>query len=130
MNTIIAFSVKQRALVLLGFCAMLIAGGIAFWQLNIEAYPDPFPPLVDIVTQSPGQSAEEMERYVTIPIETQVAAVPYLSAMRTISLFDLSHIKMQFTYDFTYLEAEQQGLNRLAPLAPLSQRAPPPDPPR
>ncbi|HEX9462346.1 MAG TPA: CusA/CzcA family heavy metal efflux RND transporter [Alphaproteobacteria bacterium] len=123
MNTIIAFSVKQRALVLLGFCAMLIAGGIAFWQLNIEAYPDPVPPLVDIVTQSPGQSAEEMERYVTIPIETQVAAVPYLSAMRTISLFGLSDIKMQFTYDFTYLEAEQQVLNRLAQLPPLSNGA-------
>src|SRR5258708_25041848 len=123
MNTIIAFSVKQRALVLLGFCAMLIAGGLAFWQLNIEASPDPVPPLVDIVTQSPGQSAEEMERYVTIPIETQVAAVPYLSAMRTISLFGLSDIKMQFTYDFTYLEAEQQVLNRLAQLPPLSNGA-------
>jgi heavy metal efflux system protein len=50
MNSIIAFSLKQRVLVLLGFCAMLVAGSIAFWKLNIEAYPDPVPPLVDIVT--------------------------------------------------------------------------------
>jgi cobalt-zinc-cadmium resistance protein CzcA len=65
--------------------------------LNIEAYPDPVPPLVDIVTQNPGQSAEEIERYITIPIEVGVATAPYLSAMRTISLFGLSDVKLQFT---------------------------------
>jgi heavy metal efflux system protein len=125
MNSIIAFSLKQRLLVLLGFCALLAAGGIAFAVLNIEAYPDPVPPLVDVVTQSAGQSAEEMERYVTIPIETQLASVPYLSAMRTISLFGLSDVKMQFTYDLSYLEAEQQVLNRLAQLPALPNGAQP-----
>ena len=44
---------------------------MAFRELNIEAYPDPTPPMVDVVTQSPGLSAEEIERYITIPIETQ-----------------------------------------------------------
>jgi len=52
------------------FAVVMIGGLIAFKQLNIEAYPDPTPPMVDIVTQSPGLSSEEIERYITIPIET------------------------------------------------------------
>ena len=52
------------------------AGVLAFSRLNIEAYPDPVPPLVDIITQSTGQSAEEIERYITIPIEIQMAGIP------------------------------------------------------
>ena len=55
---------------------MFGAGIASFIKLNIEAYPDPVPPLVDIVTQSPGQSAEEIERYITIPIEIQMAGIP------------------------------------------------------
>jgi multidrug efflux pump subunit AcrB len=95
------------------FVLVMIAGGVAFTRLNIEAYPDPVPPLVDIVTQNPGQSAEEIERYITIPVEMGVATSPYLSAMRSISLFGLSDLKLQFTYDLTYEEAEQKVLNRL-----------------
>ena len=83
------------------------------------------PPLVDIVTQSPGQSAEEIERYITIPIETTVAPVPYLATMRTISLFGLSDVKLQFTYDLTYEEAEQKVLNRLSQLPQLPNQAQP-----
>ena len=94
----------------------------AFRKLNIEAYPDPVPPLVDIVTQSPGQSAEEIERYITIPIEVQMAGIPHVTAIRTISLFGLSDVKVQFTYDFTYDEAEQWVINRLSQLAPAAQR--------
>ena len=51
------------------------------------------PPLVDIVTQSPGLSAEEIERYITIPIEIQMAGIPHVTAIRTISLFGLSDVK-------------------------------------
>ncbi len=98
---------------------------MSFARLNIEAYPDPVPPLVDIVTQNPGQSAEEIERYITIPIEVGVATAPYLSAMRTISLFGLSDVKLQFTYDLTYEEAEQKVLNRLSQLPPLQNQAQP-----
>ncbi len=65
-------------------------GGIAFVNLNIEAYPDPVPPLVEIVTQSSGLSAEEIERNVTIPIEVQMAGIPHITAIRAISLFGLS----------------------------------------
>jgi heavy metal efflux system protein len=106
MNGIIAFALRMRALMLAFFALVMIGGFIAFLRLNIEAYPDPVPPLVDIVTQNPGQSAEEIERYITIPIEVHVATAPYLTAMRTISLFGLSDVKLQFTYDLTYEEAE------------------------
>src|ERR1700687_4158237 len=106
MNAIIGFALRQRVLVIVLFLEMLGAGFIAFTKLNIEPYPDPVPPLVDVITQSPGQSAEEMERYITIPIEVQMAGIPHVTAIRTISLFGLSDVKLQFTYDFTYEQAE------------------------
>ena len=96
---------------------------VSFINLNIEAYPDPVPPLVDIVTQSTGQSAEEMERYITIPIEVQMAGIPNITAIRTISLFGLSDVKVQFSYAFTYEEAEQRVINRLAQLSALPNGA-------
>ena len=125
MNVIVGFALRFRLLIVVLFGLLLLAGTIAFVQLNIESYPDPVPPLVDIVTQSPGQSAEEIERYITIPIESTVSSVPYLTTMRTISLFGLSDVKLQFTYDLTYEEAEQKVLNRLTQLAPLPNQAQP-----
>jgi len=125
MNPIVGFALKFRALIAVLFGLLLLAGTIAFVHLNIESYPDPVPPLVDIVTQSPGQSAEEIERYITIPIESTVSSVPYLKTMRTISLFGLSDVKLQFTYDLTYEEAEQKVLNRLSQLSPLPNQAQP-----
>jgi cobalt-zinc-cadmium resistance protein CzcA len=105
---------------------MILSGGlIAFRQLNIEAYPDPTPPMVAIVTQSPVLSAEEIERYITIPIETQTAAVKNLTSIRTISLYGLSDVKLQFTFDYTYEEALQQVLNRLSQLPALLNNAQP-----
>jgi heavy metal efflux system protein len=83
------------------------------------------PPLVDIVTQSTGQSAEEIERYITIPIEVQMAGIPHVSAVRSISLFGLSDVKVQFNYDFTYQEAEQWVINRLSQLPALVNGAAP-----
>src|SRR5579862_8101992 len=114
MNAIIAFALKQRGFLAILLPLVLIGGLALFNQLNIEAYPDPVPPLVDIVTQSSGQSAEEIERYITIPIEIQMAGIPHVSAVRTISLFGLSDVKVQFTYDFTYQQAEQWVINRIA----------------
>lgn len=119
MNNIVAFALKQRVLMILLLLFLLAAGLISFSRLNIEAYPDPVPPLVDIVTQNAGQSAEEIERYITIPIEIQMAGIPHVTAVRTISLFGLSDVKVQFTYDFTYDEAEQWVINRLSQLSPL-----------
>src|SRR5476649_366979 len=123
MNSIIAFALKQRVLMLVVFLMTFVGGVFAFQQLNIEAYPDPTPPMVDIVTQSPGLSAEEIERYITIPIENQVAALRNLKTIRTVSLYGLSDVKLQFTFYYTYEEALQQVVNRLAQLPTLLNNA-------
>src|SRR6201991_3509382 len=119
MDRLVSFAVERRYMMVGLFAAVVIGGLIAFRALNIEAYPDPPPPMVDVVTQSPGLSAEEIERYITIPIETQVAGLKNLKTIRTISLYGLSDIKLQFSFDYTYDEAQQQVLNRLSQLAPL-----------
>jgi cobalt-zinc-cadmium resistance protein CzcA len=125
MDRLVAFAVSRRFLMVGLFAAVLIGGLVAFQQLNIEAYPDPTPPMVDIVTQSAGLSAEEIERYITIPLETQVAGIKNLNVIRTISLYGLSDVKLQFSFDYTYDQALQQVLNRLSQLAPLLNNAQP-----
>ncbi len=125
MQTIVGAAIRQRVLVLI-LAALMIAGGLfAYKRLNIEAYPDPVPPLVDIVTQNPGQSSEEIERYITIPMEVQMAGLPYVKSIRSISLTGLSDVKVQFTYDLSYREAAQLVTNRLAQLGPLPNGAQP-----
>jgi heavy metal efflux system protein len=119
MDRLVAIAVNRRYLMVALLAIVMVGGLIAFKQLNIEAYPDPTPPMVDIVTQSPGLSSEEIERYITIPIETQVAGIKNLRIIRTISLYGLSDVKLQFSFDYTYDEALQQVLNRLSQLAPL-----------
>jgi cobalt-zinc-cadmium resistance protein CzcA len=125
MNSIIRLSLRNRMLIIGFLVALLAAGGIAFSQLNIEAYPDPVPPMVEIVTQTSGLSAEEMERNVTIPIEVQMAGIPHLNTIRAISLFGLSDVKIQFTYDYTFQEAQQQVINRLSQMGTLPGGAQP-----
>jgi len=121
INSLVAFGLKNRALVLVLFVLSMVGGVFAFRALNIEAYPDPVPPYVNIITQAPGLSAEEMERYVTIPIETQVSAIQNLRIMRSVSLYGLSDIKLQFTYDFTYEQALQEVLNKLSQISGLPE---------
>ncbi|WP_353204861.1 CusA/CzcA family heavy metal efflux RND transporter [Sphingomonas sp.] len=125
MNRIVAFSLRQRLLIVGIFAAMLVAGAVGFWNLNIEAYPDPVPPMVEVITQTQGLSAEEMERNVTIPIEVGMAGIPHLTAIRAISLFGLSDVKIQFSYDLTNDAAKQEVINRLSQLPPLSGGAQP-----
>jgi len=125
MQAIVGAALQQRILVLI-LAAALIAGGLfAYKRLNIEAYPDPVPPLVDIVTQNPGQSSDEIERYITIPIEVQMAGIPFVTSIRTISLTGLSDVKVQFSYDVTYPQASQSVTNRLSQLGPLPNGAQP-----
>src|ERR1700686_1202632 len=125
MNAVIASALRQRVLMVLLLVFVFGVGIASFTRLNIEAYPDPVPPLVDVVTQNRGQSAEEIERYITAPIEVQMAGIPHVTAIRTISLFGLSDVKVQFTYDFTYDEAQQWVINRLTQLSPLPNGATP-----
>ena len=82
-------------------------------KLDIEAYPDPSPPLVEIITQNPSWSAEEMEQQVTVPVETALNGVPHLQYIRSISIFGLSDVKMYFDFDSDYFTDRQEVLNRL-----------------
>jgi cobalt-zinc-cadmium resistance protein CzcA len=119
MNRIVAFALKQRVLVVLLMVFLFSAGLVGFTQLDIEAYPDPIPPVVEVITLNPGQSAAETERYITIPIEVELAGIEHVTTLQSTSLFGLSDIVVQFTYDFTYREAEQRVLNRLSQLGAL-----------
>ncbi len=125
MQAIVGAALRQRFLVMILSVAVIAGGLFAYSNLNIEAYPDPVPPLVDIVTQNPGQSSDEMERYITIPIEVQMAGLPFVKSIRTISLTGLSDVKVQFTYDLSYSQASQMVINRLSQLGPLPNGAQP-----
>ena len=125
MRSVVWFALRQRILVIVVFVMMLAGGALLFRQLNIEAYPDPTAPMVDVITQVEGMSSEEIERYITIPIEVQMAGLPNLKVIRTISLFGLSDVKLQFSFDLTYQEAQQLVLNRLAQLPQLPGNAQP-----
>jgi cobalt-zinc-cadmium resistance protein CzcA len=116
LRKLIECSLTRRSTVLAVLVLFLGAGAVAFHRLNIEAYPDPSPPMMEIITQIPGQSAEEVERYITIPIEIAVAGLPGLQHVRSISLYGLSSVKVQFSYDTAYYFAQQQVLNRLGTL--------------
>src|SRR5260370_39146272 len=104
MQGIVGAALQQRILVLILAVALMAGGLFAYKQLNIEAYPDPVPPMIEIVTQNPGQSSGEIERYITIPIELQMAGIALVTPIRTVSLTGLSDVKVQFTYDLSSLE--------------------------
>ncbi len=125
MDRLLAFPLKNRGLMVVFLIAMLLIGWISFKNLNIEAYPDPVPPMVEIVTQSTGISSEEIERYMTIPIEVQLAGIPHITSIHSTSQFGLSDIHVQFTYDFTYPEAVQRVYNVLSQIGPLPYGAQP-----
>ena len=114
LRKIIGFCLSRRPLVLATFGVFLALGFAAFTTLNIEAYPDPTPPIIEIIAQNPGQSPEEMERYVTIPIEIAVASTPGLKYVRSNSVYGLSFLRLQFEYGRDYHFVRQQTLNRLA----------------
>jgi cobalt-zinc-cadmium resistance protein CzcA len=112
-RSLIAACLARRPLVLIGFLAFLGIGAGAFYAMNIEAYPDPAPPIIEIIAQYPGQSPEEVERYVTIPIEIAVASTPGLKYIRSNSVFALGFVRLQFEYGRDYFFVLQQALNRL-----------------
>src|SRR3954462_2868801 len=113
LRNLIAFCLSRRPLVLIAFAAFLGLGYAAFLSLNIEAYPDPAPPIIEIIAQRPGQSPEEMERYVTIPIEIAVASTPRLRYIRSNTVYSLSFSRHQFEYGRDSYFVRQQTINRL-----------------
>jgi cobalt-zinc-cadmium resistance protein CzcA len=98
----------RRPLVLLGLLAFIGAGTFAFFRLNIEAYPNPAPVILEITAQSAGLSAEEMERYYTIPIEVGLAATPGVDVIRSTSFYGLSFVRVVFQYGIDYYFALTQ----------------------
>ena len=104
---------RYRVIALIGMAAWLAAGVWALLRLDIEAYPDPSPPLVEVITQNPSWSAEEMEQQVTVLIETALNGIPRLQYVRSISLFGLSDVKLYFDFDSDYFRDRQEVLNRL-----------------
>ena len=125
MNPIVNFALRRRMMILAFLAVFLVAGYFAYKTLNIEAYPDPVPPRVEIITQSSGLSAQEIERTITIPIEIQLAGIKNVKKVETISLFGLSDVRVQFTYDYSYEEAQQKVLNQLSQLSGLPAGAQP-----
>src|SRR6266581_1027834 len=113
LRSLIALCLSRRPLVLAAFAAFLALGAVAFTELNIEAYPDPAPPIIEIIAQWPGQSPEEVERYVTIPLEIAVSSTPGLKYIRSNTVFALGFIRLQFEYGRDYYFVRQQTLNRL-----------------
>jgi cobalt-zinc-cadmium resistance protein CzcA len=113
MQALIRVLLRYRNVVLIVFLAMLAIGAYAFLQLDIEAYPDPSPPMVEFITQYPSWSAEEMEQQVTIPMETGLYGTPELDQIRSISIFGLSDVKMYFDFGSDYFIDRQEALNRL-----------------
>ncbi len=93
---------------LLGLLGFVAAGVFAFFKLNIEAYPNPAPVILEITAQSTGLSAEEMERYYTIPIEVGLAATPGVDVIRSTSFFGLSFVRVVFQYGVDYYFALTQ----------------------
>ena len=117
MKALIRTLLEYRAIVLIVFVVSLEVGVYAFIKLDIEAYPDPSPPLVEVITQNPSWSAEEMEQQVTVPVEATLNGTPHLDQVRSISIFGLSDVKLYFNFDSDYFRDKQEVLNRLQTLA-------------
>ena len=108
LRSVLQFGLTRRTLVLLGLFVFVATGMFAFSKLNIEAYPNPAPVILEITAQSPGQSAEEMERYYTIPIEVGLAATPGVDVIRSTSFYGLSFVRVTFYYGVDYYFALTQ----------------------
>jgi cobalt-zinc-cadmium resistance protein CzcA len=108
LKGLLTFGLTRRPIVLLGLLVFVGAGLAAFSRLNIEAYPNPAPVILEITAQSAGLSAEEMERYYTIPIEVGLAATPGVEVIRSTSFYGLAFVRVVFQYGVDYYFALTQ----------------------
>jgi cobalt-zinc-cadmium resistance protein CzcA len=113
MGRLVAAVLRFPGLVLAFALALLAVGLYCYTQLDIEAYPNPIPPMIEIIAQPQGLSAEEVERYVTLPLEAGLSGMIDLDHIRSQSLFGLSDVKCYFNWNPSYVEAQQRVLNRL-----------------
>jgi cobalt-zinc-cadmium resistance protein CzcA len=115
---------RYRTIVLIALVASLAAGTYGALKLDVEAYPDPSPPLVEIITQNPAWSAEEIEQQVTAPIELTLNGTPQLEQIRSISIFGLSDVKLYFKFSSDLFHDRQEILARLQTLSLPNQLQP------
>jgi cobalt-zinc-cadmium resistance protein CzcA len=113
-------ALRERVVVIGAALLLMVAGLYAFHEFDLEAYPDPVQPRVEIITQPAGLSAEEVEKLATIPLEVGLAGIRNLKAIRTISIFGLSDVKLYFDWDSDYYWDRVETINRLG-LIPLPQ---------
>jgi cobalt-zinc-cadmium resistance protein CzcA len=118
IQRVVAFALRMPFIVLSTAVLLIVLGLAAYRQLDIEAYPNPVPPLVETITQPDGWSAEETERYITIPLEIGLSGMPGLDHIRSSSLFGLSDVKCYFKWGTDYKDARQEVINRIQ-FAPL-----------
>ena len=109
LKSILAFVLSRRPIILLGLLIFLAGGFAAYSKLNIEAYPNPAPVILEITAQAAGQSAEEMERYYTIPLEVGLSSTPGVDTIRSTSFYGLSFVRVTFKYGVDYYFAYTQA---------------------
>ena len=114
MKRWIDFLTAHRFLVLLLVGLLFVLSLFFVKDLNIEAFPDPSPPMIEVVTIYEGKSAEEVEKRITLPIEIGLASMRGMERLDSISLYGLSDVKCKFSYDLPYLAARQEVINRLS----------------
>jgi heavy metal efflux system protein len=112
LKGILSFGLTRRPIILLGLLVFIGAGIFAFTRLNIEAYPNPAPVILEITAQAAGLSAEEMERYYTVPMEIGLYPTPGVDNIRSTSFYGLTFVRVTFKYgiDF-YFAFTQAGLS-------------------
>jgi heavy metal efflux system protein len=109
LRALLTFALSRRPIILLGLL-VLIGGGLwAFSKINVEAYPNPAPVILEITAQAPGLSAEEMELYYTIPMEVGLAVTPGVEVIRSTSFYGLSFVRVMFRYGVDYYFARTQA---------------------
>ncbi len=113
IQRIVSVALRMPFMVLAAALMIIVIGLAAYKDLDIEAYPNPVPPLVEVITQPPGWSAEETERYVTVPLEIGLSGMPGLEHIRSQSLFGLSDVKCYFGWKTEYKDARQEVINRI-----------------
>jgi cobalt-zinc-cadmium resistance protein CzcA len=114
VHAIIRWSLEHRLAVVLLTIGLAAAGIYCTSEINVEAYPDPTPPIVGVTAQNPALSAVEMERMVTVPLETAMAGIRQERYLRSISMAGLSSLTIQFRYGMDYWAARQEVINRFA----------------
>src|SRR5271163_2934387 len=109
IRALLAFALSRRAVILLGLFVFIAAGLAAYVRLNIEAYPNPAPVILEITAQAAGLSAEEMEKYYTTPMEIGLYSTPGIDNIRSTSFYGLTFVRVTFKYGIDYYFAYTQA---------------------